>query len=72
MAGEWGCQQRAKVAKSFSQLNDLLGKAQHLYAIHGLAGKPNPRLDQHHISVLPMPCLLEQVAQCQHLCMAFG
>jgi hypothetical protein len=30
----------AEVAKSFSQLNDLLGKAQHLYVIHGLAGKP--------------------------------
>jgi len=30
----------AEVAKSVSQLTDLLSKAQHLYAIHGLAGKP--------------------------------
>jgi hypothetical protein len=30
----------AEVAKSFTQVNDLLDKAKHLYSIHGLAGKP--------------------------------
>ena len=30
----------AEVAKSISQLMDLLNKCQHLHAIHGLAGKP--------------------------------
>jgi hypothetical protein len=30
----------AEVAKSISQLMDLLNKTQHLNAIHGLAGKP--------------------------------